>query len=139
MEVVGGHIEKRSIQFVRGSTRLADAQDEAVSDLVSDIEQVVHLAQDQGEAVHITIVGHTDSTGTENLNADLSHRRAEAMLAMLVRRGLPAALFSATGVGSREAACAEVTDADRERNRRVTFLVEFRTSGDNQRTHEVEG
>ena len=45
--------------------------------------------------------GHTSSEGTEEYNQRLSERRAQAVVADLVRRGLGKDRLSAAGIGER--------------------------------------
>ena len=67
----------------------------------------------------ITIVGHTSSEGSDNYNLDLSQRRAEAVVAALVERGLDAGELSARGAGEAEPVADNVTETGRSLNRRV--------------------
>jgi len=48
----------------------------------------------------VTVVGHTDPTGSVALNERLSRRRAEAVKRHLIELGVPAEKISAQGVGS---------------------------------------
>jgi outer membrane protein OmpA-like peptidoglycan-associated protein len=72
----------------------------------------------------MTIVGHTDSSGSESYNQQLSERRARAVRDELVRLGVPAARLSATGRGEFEPRADNSTESGRSQNRRVEILVQ---------------
>lgn len=65
------------------------------------------------------IEGHTSSEGSDRYNQTLSERRAQAVVADLTRRGVPAAKLRAVGIGEARPIAAETTEAGRSLNRRV--------------------
>jgi outer membrane protein OmpA-like peptidoglycan-associated protein len=67
----------------------------------------------------IVIEGHTSSEGTDAYNQDLSERRARAVVADLVRRGLARNRLSATGLGERQPIATNNDESGRSLNRRV--------------------
>ncbi|MCB9589628.1 MAG: OmpA family protein [Polyangiaceae bacterium] len=67
----------------------------------------------------IRIEGHTSSEGSEAYNLDLSKRRAEAVVADLTRRGLPAGRISAVGRGEASPIASNADETGRSLNRRV--------------------
>lgn len=67
----------------------------------------------------IEIVGHTDSTGSMQLNQDLSNRRAQSVAAYLTANGVAASRISAFGVGPNQPIASNDTAAGRAQNRRV--------------------
>jgi outer membrane protein OmpA-like peptidoglycan-associated protein len=84
------------------------------------------LTRYQGNQV--TIVGYTDSTGSEAYNQSLSQRRAAAVLAELNRLGVPASRLQAIGRGESEPRASNDTAAGREQNRRVEILLQSTTA-----------
>lgn len=70
-----------------------------------------------------TVVGHTDSIGSEAYNQALSERRAQAVVDALVARGVPAGRLSAAGRGESEPRADNASEAGRQLNRRVEILV----------------
>ena len=76
----------------------------------------------------VTIVGHTDSTGSDAYNLLLSQRRAAAVLAELTRLGVPASRLQALGRGESEPRASNETAAGREQNRRVEILLQSTTA-----------
>jgi hypothetical protein len=66
-----------------------------------------------------TVEGHTDSDAGEAYNRDLSSRRAAAVVAWLVERGVDASRLSASGVGESEPIADNESAAGKAANRRV--------------------
>lgn len=71
----------------------------------------------------ITIVGHTDSTGSDAINNPLSVNRASAVRDYLVARGVSAQRISIDGRGSRQPIADNSTASGRAMNRRVEIFV----------------
>lgn len=71
----------------------------------------------------VTIVGHTDSTGSDAINNPLSVNRAAAVRDYLVTRGVSANRIAIDGRGSREPIASNNTAAGRAANRRVEIFV----------------
>ncbi|MEQ8479601.1 MAG: OmpA family protein [Hoeflea sp.] len=67
----------------------------------------------------IEIVGHSSSEGAADYNRHLSQRRAEAVVAALVERGLDPSRLSAAGRGEDEPIASNNDEAGRSMNRRV--------------------
>lgn len=71
----------------------------------------------------VDLEGHTDSRGDAEYNRQLSQRRAEAVKAYLVGKGIAADRVSATGYGETRPAASNDTEAGRQKNRRVTAVI----------------
>jgi len=71
----------------------------------------------------LTIVGHTDSTGSEAVNHPLSVQRAQSVRDYLSSRGVVATRVLTEGRGEREPVSDNTTDAGRAKNRRVEILL----------------
>lgn len=102
------------------------------------IEKAIEAARKllaKAAAIHqpaaIEFVGHTDSTGTEAANSQLSENRAQNVMQELVRAEIPQDSLRARGVGSTEPVREEKTEADRQYNRSVTFRVVYLSSRQN--------
>jgi len=72
----------------------------------------------------VTIVGHTDSSGSDGYNQDLSVRRAEAVVIELANRGVPNGIMRAEGRGEGQPRADNDTEAGRQLNRRVEILIQ---------------
>ena len=73
--------------------------------------------------VQFEIQGHTDSSGSEELNQNLSQSRAEAVLSALLTRRILTSGITAKGYGSVEPVADNGTEEGRETNRRIIFRL----------------
>ena len=71
----------------------------------------------------VTIVGHTDDTGSDAINNPLSVDRANSARDYLTARGVGVARFATQGMGSRQPVASNSTDRGRAQNRRVEIYV----------------
>ncbi|EIJ34640.1 OmpA family protein [Thiothrix nivea] len=67
----------------------------------------------------ISVVGHTDSVGSDAYNQTLSEKRAASVANYLVSKGVPAAAIQASGRGESQPIADNSTKAGRAANRRV--------------------
>ncbi len=72
----------------------------------------------------VTVVGHTDSTGSDAYNQTLSERRAQAVVNELASRGVPDSIMVAEGRGESQPRADNGTEAGRQLNRRVEILIQ---------------
>ncbi len=108
------------VLFVTGKATLlpgATAQLDKVADALTKLPER-----------HFTIEGHTDSTGSYAVNADLSARRANAVRDYLISRGVSADAVTATGIGSQRPVADNKSTEGRAMNRRVEIIVDRSTS-----------
>ena len=75
------------------------------------------LASDPG--LRIRLIGHTDNTGTPQVNAFLSLRRAEAVRNWLAGQGVATNRLTVEGRGPDEPIADNNSDTGRALNRRV--------------------
>ncbi|HMY79240.1 MAG TPA: OmpA family protein [Thauera aminoaromatica] len=71
----------------------------------------------------VTIIGHTDSTGSDAVNDPLSINRAAATRDYLVQRGVFAQRIAVDGRGSRQPVADNSTASGRAMNRRVEIFI----------------
>lgn len=90
--------------------------------LLNEIAQVVNSAP---HVKLIEIGGHASTEGSDKHNLKLSDARAKSVMEYLVTKGsVPQDKLTAKGFGeTKPLVTPEETDADRERNRRVEFLI----------------
>lgn len=85
---------------------------------LNKVADVMQKYQSTGE-----VVGHTDSTGAEDYNQQLSERRASAVVSYLISNGVPSSRLRASGRGEYEPRDSNATEAGRALNRRVEVFV----------------
>lgn len=73
---------------------------------------------------HLTIVGHTDSTGTKQHNQSLSERRARAVETYFAQKGVAPERLEAEGKGEAVPRASNNTPEGRRLNRRVEIYIE---------------
>lgn len=71
----------------------------------------------------LLIEGHTDSTGSDSYNLDLSRRRAEVVRDFLASNGISADRIVARGYGESYPVTTNTTEAGRQQNRRVEVVI----------------
>ena len=70
-----------------------------------------------------TVVGHTDSSGSDAYNQQLSERRALEVKNYFLNQGVGASQLSSYGKGETEPRESNATEAGRQLNRRVELFV----------------
>ncbi len=74
--------------------------------------------------VRITIIGFTDSVGSEEYNQRLSERRAQATADYLISRGVGASQILTRGLGESEPRASNDNAEGRAQNRRVEIYLQ---------------
>lgn len=78
----------------------------------------------QYNKTELTVLGHTDSEGSNQSNQELSQRRADAVVDYLQGKNVNSQRLEAIGKGELEPVADNKTEAGRRANRRVEILVE---------------
>ncbi|QYF95925.1 OmpA family protein [Massilia sp. PAMC28688] len=86
------------------------------------LDELLMKLQGMNTEVMVT-VGHTDSIGSDAYNQKLSQRRAEAVKAYIVTKGIDSSRVYTEGKGESQAVADNTTEEGRARNRRVTVEV----------------
>jgi outer membrane protein OmpA-like peptidoglycan-associated protein len=88
-----------------------------------DVLNSVSLVVDEFDQTVIEVAGHTDSTGSDEYNQQLSERRAAAVAAYLRTRNVLADRIITVGAGESRPVASNDTDAGRQQNRRVELTL----------------
>ncbi|MEQ9443447.1 MAG: OmpA family protein [Cyclobacteriaceae bacterium] len=72
---------------------------------------------------NIRVAGHTDSSGTDSFNQQLSEKRARAVADYLVHKGISSSRIKTVGYGEKRPLVKNTSDANRQLNRRVEFVL----------------
>jgi len=103
-----------SVLFATGKSELLPTAQKRLADVVAALKD---------DPRGITIVGHTDSTGSADRNQQLSQRRAEAVRTYVITHGVPEDRVRAQGMGPNEPVADNKTAEGRANNRRVEIIL----------------
>jgi outer membrane protein OmpA-like peptidoglycan-associated protein len=77
----------------------------------------------ENPGIRIEITGHTDSTGSEEVNQRLSELRAESVAAWLIQNGISSTRIVTNGYGETKPIADNATEEGRRQNRRTEILI----------------
>lgn len=116
-------LETIFIQFYKNQTEFVAEQQDKLDEIVKLINELKNY--NRLGKIQIEITGHTDSSGSEQRNDLLSWNRANAMMKYLAENGLTDIDFTVKGIGFKDPLVKENDEADMQKNRRVSFEVNF--------------
>jgi outer membrane protein OmpA-like peptidoglycan-associated protein len=114
---------EQAVFFFDTGVRLASGQTTAPETLAAQIVEFHQAVQRGGRRVRVSVIGHSDTTGTDQEDLQLSRERAEHVARLLTAHDVPASLLTTTGVGSLEPWPASLPEQDQSKNQRVTFRL----------------
>ena len=120
MDREAGPIESKiafeSLEFENGKADILPS-------MHNDLDKIANFLIDHPK-LGLRISGHTDSAGKEEANLKLSQDRADAIRQYLIQEfNIQEGRVEAKGYGSSMPIVKEVTDKDRQLNRRVEFEI----------------
>jgi outer membrane protein OmpA-like peptidoglycan-associated protein len=107
---------------IKQQVHFASAKYRILPDSYVLLDQVVQVLNDYPK-MRISVQGHTDAVGPEAGNMRLSQRRAEAVRAYLVEKGIAADRLEAIGYGPTKPIASNKTAKGRALNRRTEFKI----------------
>lgn len=105
------------------SSAFAVDSSEVKGTFYSTMDKIATVLNRYGKT-QLTIVGHTDSTGSTQYNQQLSDRRAQAVHNYFSQKGVVEQRLDSYGRGESEPRAANTTAEGRALNRRVEILIE---------------
>ncbi len=131
---LGGKIEGNKLYIQLSADVLFDFDKATIKPAAANALSKVALIIKKKAKGPVTIIGHTDSKGTEAYNQELSLRRAESTKAWLLDKGGAQAAYQVEGKGESQPV-ADNTKPDgtdnpegRAKNRRVDIIVQVEES-----------
>lgn len=113
-----GLSESNKIVFQSGNARISRSS-------VGFLRTLARVVEDC-PGIDVQITGHTDSTGSDEMNQALSLERAAKVMSYLVKLGADPRRLEATGLGSSAPVGDNATPEGRAKNRRIEFIVKSR-------------
>jgi len=86
------------------------------------MDQVAGTLTEYNQTV-IEVAGHTDSTGPDAYNQQLSERRAGSVIAYMTSHGVQDKRLISVGAGEKHPVASNATPDDRQLNRRVEITI----------------
>jgi outer membrane protein OmpA-like peptidoglycan-associated protein len=87
------------------------------------LDEVADVLIRHGDLKQIRIEGHTDDVGGPAYNQGLSERRAAAVMNRLIELGISKDRLTAQGFGMTRPVARNNSEAGRQKNRRVQFMI----------------
>jgi outer membrane protein OmpA-like peptidoglycan-associated protein len=112
-----------TIITLSGAVVFATGKSELRSSAESKLSRIARALTEATPDQQILVQGYTDSKGKAETNNRLSLKRAEAVRAFLVTRGVEPDRIRAEGLGSENPVGDNATSAGRSSNRRVEIVV----------------
>ncbi len=87
-----------------------------------ELDRVYQLLTDYPH-IKVQIAGHTDNTGGDAINKELSLQRARMVFNYLLQKGIPAVRMRAVGFADQKPRATNDTPEGRQLNRRIEFRI----------------
>jgi outer membrane protein OmpA-like peptidoglycan-associated protein len=116
-------IEKVVVKFPVGTAALSSSERFELRKFAESVQSLLQAGDSLHRTPTLEVLGHTDSTGAEVSNLDLSQRRADRVAWELGQLGVPERVLRARGVGTTNPLRSEDNEENRQFNRSVTFRV----------------
>ncbi|GAB2570335.1 OmpA family protein [Spirosoma areae] len=112
---VGRSVRLNNIFFDTGKSELRPESGPELDRLVTTLNEAPKIV--------IEVRGHTDNTGSSEINTKLSQDRADAVREYFVSKGIEPDRVASKGFASTKPVATNDTDEGRQQNRRVEFVI----------------
>jgi len=120
-------IQSRTIRFDNNEPLPAAGQDNTLDQLAGELNRIASLAAVWHFSIRVMVTGHADALGKGTLNLSLSLARAEAVRALLKKRGVDPEMLGVRGAGALEPLEATgMSETARPGDRRVSFTIDMK-------------
>ena len=116
-------IQSHEIHFNFNQSLPTVGQDVILDQLAKELTDLESLVSRLRLTARVMLTGHSDDAGNGTFNLSLSLARAEAVRALLKKRGVDPDLLAVRGAGQLEPLETASSEAARSANRRVSFKV----------------
>lgn len=113
---------ERGMVLTLGDVLFDSGQAELKAGAFSTIDRLATFMRENPERT-LVVEGYTDSVGSDAYNLSLSQRRADAVRAALLARGIDGSRITTSGMGKANPVAGNDTAAGRQRNRRVEIVI----------------
>lgn len=114
----------KAVDFAASNIYFATGKYVLLARSFKGLDEVAKI-MNKDEAMKIAIDGHTDNVGTDASNQLLSERRAGAVKAYLVKKGVDESRITVAGYGESKPIADNKTAAGRQKNRRVELTLSY--------------
>ena len=105
----------KNIQFESNTAKLQPVS-------LIELDKLFQLLRENA-TIKVQINGHTDNTGTEARNNQLSLERAQAVVAFLISKGIDPKRLAVKGFGASKPLADNTTEEGKAKNRRTEFVI----------------
>lgn len=90
---------------------------------ITELQKVIRFLNENPQIL-VEISGHTDNTGNQAYNQQLSEKRAKSVYSYIIESGLNPKRLSWKGYGQSRPITTNDSDDGRQQNRRIEFLIQ---------------
>lgn len=101
-----------NFQSGESTANLSSVQQEKLNKIANCISEL---------GITLTVIGHTDNTGSTATNLRVGQQRADAVKAVLIEKGVAENQITTTTKGETEPVASNNTEEGKEKNRRIEF------------------
>ena len=123
LSALAAAIEAATPMFVKGSTTFTAGRRARCPRSDGRLASLDVLGRAAQRRFAVELVGEADADGAPEANLPLSEHRAARVLRLLQSQRLERVTLTRSGIGSRSAADPAADEANKQRNRRVSFHV----------------